>query len=387
MGVPWVGFWPDPAHNSIMAMDKGKSRRRIKDWQQRLQDGEADDAAPQRESLAVRAVKIPAHRLAAPQDNLDDLPKTDGMVVGFFPGGSIVRTEAGPMLCGIAKTFRAPEGSTALTVGDDVTVAITQHADGQVETDKDRTDGVIIARGPRETALVRPQPTSGKYQDIYKADTFQKIIVANMDRVMIVTCMRHPKFRRGLIDRFLIAAQRGDLNPLLVINKIDLTRPDDDLVADLSASGLEVLLCSAETGEGLEDLARALAGATVVLAGASGVGKSTLINALIPGTDALTRKVRSKDKRGRHTTSAAVVYDLPGGGTVVDTPGIRELGTALTAQELPWYFPEFEPFIPQCRFNDCTHTHEPDCAILAAVDDGQIDENRYDSYLRILETL
>jgi ribosome biogenesis GTPase len=94
-----------------------------------------------------------------------------------------------------------------------------------------------------------------------------------------------------------------------------------------------------------------------------------------------------KDERGRHTTTSAAVYDLPGGGMLVDTPGLRELGMSLDAEELPWYFPEFEPFAPQCRFNDCTHTHEPDCAVIAAVEAGRIPPRRYESYLRILETL
>ncbi|MCK4602480.1 MAG: ribosome small subunit-dependent GTPase A, partial [Phycisphaerae bacterium] len=143
----------------------------------------------------------------------------------------------------------------------------------------------------------------------------------------------------------------------------------------------------AVTGQGLEDLRAALLGRRSVLAGASGVGKSTLINALVPEADAATRAIRMKDQRGRHTTSAAVVYDLPKGGVIIDTPGIRELGVGLKAGELPWYFPEFEPLSPQCKFNNCTHTHEPDCAVVRAVEEGNILPRRYESYLRILESL
>ena len=369
-----------------MAKGKGKSRRRIPDWQQRVKDGELDDAAPQRQSVTARAVKIPAHRLEAPEDNLDDLPKATGMVVGFFPGGVIVRHEGGELLCGIAKTFRAPENTTPLAVGDQATVALTQHADGE-SADKVRADGFVIAREPRETLLARPQPTSGKHQDLYKTETFRKVIVANMDRLLIVVSLRQPKLRRGLIDRFLIAAQRGELEPLLVINKVDLARPDDKLLEELTARDIGIHLCSATTGEGLAELTEHLKGSTCVLAGPSGVGKSTLINAIVPGAEVQTRKVRSKDQRGRHTTSAASVYNLPGGGLIVDTPGIRELGMDLTAQELPWYFPEFEPFVADCRFNDCTHSHEPNCAVIAAFENGQLDPRRFESYLRILETL
>lgn len=370
-----------------MAKGKGKSNRRIKDWQRRLREGEADNAAPQRQSLSERAVKIPSHRLESPQDNLDDLPKVEGMVMGFFPGGAIVRTDKGELLCGIAKTFRAPEGSTPLAVGDTATVALARHGDGELQADKVRADGFVIARRPRETALARPQPISGKRQDVYKTDVFQKIIAANMDQLLIVASMRHPKLRPALIDRYLIIAERGELHPLLAVNKIDLARPEASLLEDLQATGVEVLCCSAETGEGVDALHDRLKLRRSVLAGASGVGKSALINAMVPGADAATRRVRPKDKRGRHTTSAAVIYDLPGGGQIIDTPGIRELGMDLTVDELPWYFPEFGPHSPNCRFNNCTHTHEPDCAVQVAAEAGRIDPRRFASYLRILATL
>ena len=371
-----------------MAKDKGKSRRRIRNWDSRLQEGEADNAAPGRQSLSSsRAVKIPPHRLEAPEDNLDDLPKATGMVVGFFPGGAIVRTADGELLCGIAKTFRAVENSSILAVGDQATVALTQLADGDVDADKDRADGFVIAREPRRTLLARPQPTSGKRQDIYKVETFQRVIAANMDQLVVVASMRQPKVKPGLIDRFMIVAERGELEPLLVINKTDLARPDEALLEHLAEIDLPTVFCSAATGDGLEDLRAELTGKTSVLAGLSGVGKSTLINGIIPGTNALTRQVRTKDQRGRYTTSAAVVYELPCGGMIIDTPGIRELGMDLTEQELPWYFPEFEPFVGDCKFNNCTHTHEPDCAVIAAVEAGEISDRRYDSYLRILESL
>jgi ribosome biogenesis GTPase / thiamine phosphate phosphatase len=366
---------------------KGKSRRRIRNWDTRLQDGEADNAAPAKQSLSSsRAVKIPAHRLDTPETNLDDLPKATGMVVGFFPGGTIVRNAEGELLCGIAKTFRAVENSSILAVGDQVTVALTQHADGNV-TDKDRADGFVIAREPRDTLLARPQPTSGKRQDIYKVETFQRVIAANMDQLVVVSSMRQPKVKPGLIDRFMIVAERGELQPLLVINKIDLAKPDEALLQHIAEIEMPTVFCSAETGEGVDEFQAKLAGHKSVLAGLSGVGKSTLINAIIPEANALTREVRGKDQRGRHTTSAAVVYDLACGGVIIDTPGIRELGMDLTEQELPWYFPEFEPFVGDCKFNDCTHTHEPHCAIIDAVEAGQISDRRYDSYLRILESL
>ncbi|MDP7286833.1 MAG: ribosome small subunit-dependent GTPase A, partial [Phycisphaerae bacterium] len=114
---------------------------------------------------------------------------------------------------------------------------------------------------------------------------------------------------------------------------------------------------------------------------------STLINRLIPGVDLATRTVRPGDLRGRHTTSSASVYELPGGGMLVDTPGIRELGLPIDPVELPWYFPEFEKFTPDCKFNNCTHTHEPDCAVIEAVEQELIPINRFETYLQLLSTL
>jgi ribosome biogenesis GTPase len=344
-----------------------------------------------RARLTPRAVKLPTYRLEAPQENLEFLPKVQALVTGFFPGGAIVRAESGPLLCGIAKTFRAPEGSSALAVGDLVTVALTlqQHQSTAAAGDKDRADGMILARQPRSTVLVRPQPRSAKRFDKHQTPRIDKVLVANMDQLLIVTSVRQPPLRPAVMDRFLIVAERGELAPLLVINKIDLGRPEESAVMGFVELGLKVVLCSATTGKGLEELRAALAGRRSVLAGASGVGKSTLVNALIPDAAVATRPVRMRDERGRHTTAAACIYDLPppADGLIVDTPGVRELGIDLTAAQLPWYFPEFDEHAANCRFNNCTHTHEPDCAVLAAVEAGKIQPRRYESYLRILETL
>jgi len=373
-----------------MAKYKGKSERRIKDWHRRYADGEAENGHDARkQGFSRRAVKLPADRLQAPEENLDLLPKAEGLVVGFYPGGAIVRIEEGELLCGVAKIYRAPAGSSALAVGDSVTVALTrdEHKGTATQTDKDRADGMILVRAPRRTALTRPQPTGRRRIDRYKTDVFEKVIAANIDLLVIVASTRLPPLRHGLIDRFLIIAERGELTPVLVVNKIDLGRPDRQVLGNFQSLGVETILSSALTGEGLEPLRRRLAGKRSVLAGASGAGKTSLINAIVPGADAATQTVRAKDQRGRHTTSAAVVYDLPAGGLIVDTPGLRELALQFSAEQLPWYFPEFEAFAGRCRFNNCTHTHEPDCAVIAAVQDGKIPSRRYDGYLRILATI
>ena len=377
-----------------MARRKGKSERRIKDWYSRFVGGEEDGGAVARKQKlsSQRAVKLPPSRLDTESDRdtvgLEDLPRVRGMIVGFFPGGAVVRAEGHEMLCGVAKTFRAPDGASAMAVGDDVTVALThgRHAEA-ADADRDRADGMILSREPRRTVLARPRPQSGKFRDAHGDETFEKVIAANMDALMIVAATRRPPLRHGLIDRFLIIAERGELTPVLVINKIDLGLPDESVLQDFDALGIEIVFCSAASAEGLDELTAALASKRSVLAGASGVGKTTLINAMLPGVNAATRTIRDKDDRGRHTTTAAIVYDLPCGGIIVDTPGIRELGMKLDADELPWYFPEFEAFAPDCRFNDCTHTHEPGCAVQAGVEAGTIGTRRYNSYLRLLENL
>ena len=370
-----------------MARRKGKSQRRIRDWARRLHAGEEpEDLVARQQRLPPPEVKLGQGAFAAGQEDQQG-SQVQGMLVGFFPGGAVVRAGGTDLLCGIAKTFRPPEqgaGSSPLAVGDAVTVALAPAAPA---ADRDRADGMILARRLRGTVLARPRPMRHKRIDEHETEALEKVIAANMDLLLIVASTRLPPLRPGLIDRFLIVAERGGLAGVLAVNKIDLARPEPDVLAELKRRGVEVLCCSAATGEGLEDLRRRLAGHKSVLAGASGVGKSTLVNALVPGADAATREVRAKDQRGRHTTSATVVYELPCGGCLVDTPGVRELGLRIDRAELPWYFPEFEPLSPRCRFADCTHTHEPACAVQAAVEAGQVRPERYESYLRLLETI
>jgi ribosome biogenesis GTPase len=326
-----------------------------------------------------------------------------------------------------------------------VTVAVSADlaAPPGAHADKEQMDGFVLARRLRQTALSRPKPTSTKRLDQYQPEIFEQVIAANMDQILIIASMVQPKFRRRLIDRYLIVAQRGQLAPLLVINKVDIRRPPEDLLDDMRLLGLDVLCCSAQTGEGLDEFRLRLAGKRSVLAGASGVGKSTLVNSLIPQADAVTRTVRPKDLRGRHTTVAATVYylpdpatmglvvpqaapavprgwaaektreqaeeipqppppaapsaeqeyqaplpfEIPPGGMIVDTPGVRELGFTIDAAKLPWYFPEFEPFVHQCHFSNCTHTHEPNCAVIAAVQRGEVPARRFESYVMIRQSL
>jgi len=372
-----------------MARRKGKSGRRVQNLQQRYDAGEdVEEQAGQGRRLSARGVKLREDAFAAGQD-LDRLEHREGMIVAVYRRGAYIRMDGRRLFCGLAKTFRAPEGASPLAVGDVVTVALAPEAyqDGRRELDRERMDGMILARRPRETALVRPEPRSGKRRDAYDDEPFHKVIAANVDALLIVASTCQPPLHHGLIDRFLIAAQRGELEPLLAINKIDLAEADPAVLDDYRALDVRIVPVSAVRGDGLDALRAALAAKRTVLAGASGVGKSTLINALIPGAEAATGRIRAKDERGRHTTSDASVYDLPGGGMLVDTPGIRELGVHMDAAELSWFFPEFQTYARQCRFNDCTHTHEPGCAVREAVERGELNPRRFEGYLRIFETI
>ncbi|MFP3937950.1 MAG: ribosome small subunit-dependent GTPase A [Phycisphaerae bacterium] len=372
-----------------MPRRKGKSKYRIRDVSKLYEEGrDVEDLAAGKSGMGRRGVKLREDRFALSDEEIDGLPCAEGMVTGLFRGGASVRVDRRELLCGIAKTFRAPEGFSPLAVGDDVTVALaTPLEEIATEGNKDRADGMILSRQDRRSALIRPRPVGGRVTDPYRDDPVKQVIAANMDVLLIVASTREPKVRHTTIDRFLIVAEHGEMKPVVVVNKIDLHKPEERLVAQLHELSISTVCCSAVTGDGVEELREILAGKRSVLAGPSGVGKSTLINALIPEANAATRSVRAKDERGRHTTSSAVVYDLPDEGLIVDTPGVRELGIDLQVRDLPWYFPDIAEHALNCRFNDCTHTIEPQCAVKEAVEMGRLPQRRYDSYLRILESL
>lgn len=232
-------------------------------------------------------------------------------------------------------------------------------------------EGVIERVEPRHGLLTRA--SRGR----------EHVLVANVDQVVIVMAVAEPALKPHLIDRYLVSAEQGEIQPLLCLNKIDLADPValQPLVGSYSQLGIPVFLTSVVTGRGIDELRRRMPGRQTVFAGQSGVGKSSLLNAIQPGLGLSVAEVSETNNKGKHTTTTAQLIKLDIGGWVVDTPGIRQFELwDVMAEELEGFFPEFRPLVPLCAYADCTHTHEQGCAIKRAVALGQISARRYISY-------
>ena len=219
----------------------------------------------------------------------------------------------------------------------------------------------------------------------------EQVIISNVDSILIVMSAADPFYNKRLLDRYLIAAELGNLEPSICINKIELM--DKDLIAeDLSTYSdtlkIPVYFTSVAEEIGINELTDALRGHSTVLSGPSGVGKSSLINAISGEELQKTGEVSERTWKGKHITSSARMFALPGGGYLADTPGLRELGLwDIHPDDTAFYFHDFDAWYPKCKFTSCTHRHEPECAVKQAVEDGLIDPERYVSYLQIVESL
>lgn len=214
----------------------------------------------------------------------------------------------------------------------------------------------------------------------------QHVLVANVDQLLIVASVKEPELKLHLIDRFLVAAEKHGIKPLICLNKLDLIERStvQPIVGVYGQMGYEVLLLSAATGFNTDLLRRKVQGRASVVAGQSGVGKSSLLNAIEPGLERRVRTVSAENEKGRHTTSVAELVPLAVGGFVVDTPGIRQFQLwDLVPEEVPGFYRDIRPYVNRCRFPDCTHTHEADCSVKDAVADGRVDERRYESYCQL----
>lgn len=221
------------------------------------------------------------------------------------------------------------------------------------------------------------------------------IVASNLDQILLFATLKEPRTSQGFIDRFLVAAEAFHVPPLIVFNKADLYGKKEklkfgELKEMYTAIGYPVMLTSVQKAQGVEELKAALKDKVTLLAGHSGVGKSTFINAVFPDLDLRTQDVSGWSGKGLHTTTFAEMFDLPFGGKIIDTPGIREFGIIdIPKEELSHYFPEMRKHLHECQFNNCIHINEPGCAIKMIVENGEgsITMDRYISYYKILQTI
>lgn len=219
------------------------------------------------------------------------------------------------------------------------------------------------------------------------------IIASNLDQSILFATLKDPKTSQGFMDRFLVSCESYHIPAIIVFNKSDLYRKKElekfALLKDIyEAVGYKVVLTSVQNNQGVDEVKALLHNKTTLLSGHSGVGKSTFINTVFPELNLRTQEVSGWSGKGLHTTTFAEMFDLPGGGQIIDTPGVREFGLVdITKQELSHYFPEMKQLINDCQFNNCMHINEPGCAVKKAVNAGTVSVDRYASYLTILDTM
>lgn len=291
-----------------------------------------------------------------------------GLVIRAQSGFFTVQTERGALICYLrGRLKQGPRRGDIVAVGDRVWV-----------TALDDKRGVIERVEERQRALVRLDPRP--------RGVYQQVILANPDQAVFVFACAQPAPRLRMLDRFLVIAEKQGVPAILVANKVDLVGQEhaEALFGLYPPLGYPVVYTSVKTGQGLEMLRQYLLGRISALAGPSGVGKSSLLNAIQPGLGLAVREVSAALGKGRHTTTVRQLFPLDGGGYVADTPGLRSLALwDTTPEELDGYFPEIAPLVAHCQFSDCTHIHEPGCAVRAAVEAGQVHPQRYESYLRL----
>ncbi len=291
-----------------------------------------------------------------------------GLIVRHQSGFYWVETSQGRLVCQLRG--RLKKGRIAgdiAAVGDRVTV-------GRLEGER----GVIEAIEPRQRALVRMAPTP--------RGLYRQVLLANPDQVVFVFACTRPEPHLAMLDRFLVIAEKQAIPALVVANKVDLAgwKRAEELFGHYPPLGYPVMYTSAQTGEGLDLLREKLAGRLSSFSGPSGAGKSSLLNAIQPGLGLAVRDISRATRKGRHTTVVRELFRLEDGGYVADMPGLRSLALWDTQpEELDGYFPELRALVAECQFADCTHTHEPGCAVRKAVETGDINQNRYNSYLKL----
>ena len=289
-----------------------------------------------------------------------------GLIIKAQSGFFTVETSQGFVVCqlrGKLKQGRA-KGDIA-AIGDRVRITLLTDGSGVIEDVEERKRAII---------RLDPRP-QGDYQ---------QVLLANADQAVFVFACAHPSPRLRMLDRFLVIAEKQKIPVVIIANKIDLVDDPKEIFGLYETIGYRVLYTSTKTGAGIEELKLILAGKISAFAGPSGAGKSSLLNAMQPGLGLAVNEISRVMDKGRHTTVTRQLFPLAGGGYIADTPGWKSLALWDTEpEELDGYFPELRELVQHCQFSDCTHSHEPGCAVRGALEEGKIHPERYESYLRL----
>lgn len=291
-----------------------------------------------------------------------------GWVTRFQSGFYTIQTESGKITCSLrGRLKRRSFQGDIISVGDRVQISLQSDGTGAIEEIE-----------PRHSELVRLDPTP--------KGTFRQILLSNPDQVVAVFACTQPEPHLRMLDRFLVIAEKQNLKAVIVANKVDLVgmRAAKKIFSVYPDLGYPVVYTSVVERKGLKEFQSFLQDRISALAGPSGVGKSSLLNALQPGLGLAVREVSSFNERGKHTTVVREMFPLDCGGYVADLPGLRKLSLWDTQpEELDGYFPELRDLVSQCQFNDCAHMDDPGCAVVKAVEEGRISAERYESYIRM----
>ena len=291
-----------------------------------------------------------------------------GLIVRAQSGFFTAATEIGPVVCQLRGRLKQGRRTGDLAaIGDHVRVTVLEDGTGVIEEVEERKQAIV---------RLDPRP-QGEYQ---------QILLANADQAVFVFACAHPDPKLRMLDRFLVIAEKQEIPAVIVANKVDLVGQEraTELFGHYPTLGYPVIYASAKSGQGVEGLRATLTGKVSALVGPSGVGKSSLLNAMQPGLGLEVNEISQAVNKGKHTTVVREMFPLAGGGYVADTPGWKSLALWDTEpEEIDGYFPELRGLVAHCQFSDCTHIHEPGCAVLDAVEKGAVRSERYDSYLRL----